>query len=125
MGSILGNIPCTLERMCIMGFFFRGRGCGILKMSTKSNCSIVSFRICIAILIFFLEDLSSGVLKSPAIFPSVSPFVYLIFIFISFHSPILGTYMLMPKKLLKKCIFYLVYLSQYPVIIASTSPGKS
>ena len=39
-------------------------------MSIKSNFSIVSFRIFVALLIFYLEDLSidvSGVLNSPAV----------------------------------------------------------
>ena len=43
-------------------------GCNVLKISIKSNFSIVSFRISVALLIFCLEDLSidvSGVLKSP------------------------------------------------------------
>ena len=49
-------------------------------MSTKSNFSIVSFRISVALLIFCLEDLSidvSGVLKSPTliVFPPISPFM--------------------------------------------------
>ena len=49
-------------------------------MSIKSNFSIVSFRISVALLIFCLEDLSivvSGVLMSPTmiVFPSISPFM--------------------------------------------------
>lgn len=49
-------------------------------MSMKSNFSIVSFRISVALLIFCLEDLSidvSVVLKSPTVivFPSVAPFM--------------------------------------------------
>ena len=49
-------------------------------ISIKSNCSIVSFRISIALLIFCLKDLSidvNGMLKSPTIivFPSISPFM--------------------------------------------------
>lgn len=97
MGSILGNIPCTLERMCIMGFFWGGV-CNIPKMSIKSNCSIVSSRICVAILIFSLEDLSSGVLVSCYIPISFSLYVFNIY-FVNLISPILGTYMSMPKKL--------------------------
>ena len=54
-------------------------------MWIKSNCSIVSFSISVALLIFFLEDLSidvSWVLKPPTIivFPSISPFVLLVFV---------------------------------------------
>ena len=49
-------------------------------MSIKSNFSVVSFRISVALLVFCLEDLSidvSGVLKSPTliVFPSISPFM--------------------------------------------------
>ena len=76
MWSILENVPCTLEKNVYSGFF----GCNVLKISIKSNCSIVSFRISVALLILCLEDLSidvSGVLKSPTIivFLSVSPFM--------------------------------------------------
>ena len=51
-------------------------GCNVLKMSIKSNFSIESFRISVALLIFYLEDLSidvSGVLKSPTmiVFPQL------------------------------------------------------
>ena len=63
-------------------------GCNVLKIPIKSSCSIVSFRVSIALLIFCLEDLSidvSGVLKSPTIilFPSISHFmsVFILFIF--------------------------------------------
>ena len=61
-----------------MYFDFFGRH--VLNMSIKSNFSIVSFRISVALLIFHLEDLSidvSGVLKSPTliVFPSISPFM--------------------------------------------------
>ena len=49
-------------------------------MLIKSNVSIVSFRISVALLIFCLEDLSidvNGVLKSPTmiVFQSISPFL--------------------------------------------------
>ena len=55
-------------------------GCNVLKMSIKSKFSTVSFRISVALLIFYVEDLSvdvSGVLKSPTmiVFPSISPFM--------------------------------------------------
>ena len=74
--SILENIPCALEKNVYSDFF----GCNVLKMSIESNFSIVSFRISVALLIFFLEDLSidvSGVLKFPTmiVFPSISPFM--------------------------------------------------
>ena len=64
-----------LEKKIYSDFF----GCNVLKISLKSNISIVSFRISFALLIC-LEDLSiyvSGVLKSPTmiVFPLVSPFM--------------------------------------------------
>ena len=87
-----------LKRMCIL--FFLGGGCNVLKISIKSNCSIVSFRISVAFLIFCLKDLStdvSGVLKSSTIivFSSVSPFMSVIICFMYLCAPILGGYMLM------------------------------
>ena len=65
-----------LRRMYILIFF----GYNVLKMSIKSNFSVVSFRISVALLIFCLDDLSidvSGVLKSPTmiVFSSISPFI--------------------------------------------------
>ena len=68
-----------LRRMYILIFF----GCNVLKMSIKSNFSIVSLKISVALPIFCLEDLSivkmdrSRVLKSPTmiVFPSISPFM--------------------------------------------------
>ena len=76
MGSILENVPCALEKNVYSDFF----GCSVLKTSIKSNFSIVSFRISVALLVFCLEDLSidvSRVLKSPAmiVLPSISPFM--------------------------------------------------
>ena len=59
-------------------------------MSVKSQLSIVSFRISVALLIFCVEDVSfdvSGVLKSPPItlFPSISAFMS-----VSIHCRYLG-----------------------------------
>ena len=50
-------------------------------MLIKSKFSIVSFRMCVALFIFCLEDLSidvNGVLKSPTIivFPPISPLMF-------------------------------------------------
>ena len=63
-----------LKRIYIYSDFFFG--CNIPKTLIKSNCSVVSFRISVALLIFCLEDLFidvSGVLKYPIIlFPSNS-----------------------------------------------------
>ena len=55
-------------------------GCSVLQISMKSNFSIVSFRISVALLVFWLEDLSiavRGVLRSPTklVFSSISPFM--------------------------------------------------
>ena len=61
---ISDDIPCALD---MYSTFF---GCNVLKISTKSKSSTVSFRISVALLIFCLEDLSidvSGVLKHPII----------------------------------------------------------
>ena len=76
-GQSLRMFYVYLKRMCILIFF----GCNVLKISVKSNLSIVSFRISVILLIFFLEDLSidvNGVLNSPTIIvlPSVSPFMF-------------------------------------------------
>ena len=75
-------------------------GCSVLKISIKSNFSIVSFRISVALLVFCLEDLSidvSGVLKSPTIivFPSISPFMSVSICCMYLGAPILGAYILM------------------------------
>ena len=74
-------------------------GCNVLKVSIVSNFSIVSFRISVAFLTFYLEDLSldvSRVLKSPTIivFPSVSPFVSDSICCMYLGAPILGAYIL-------------------------------
>ena len=66
MWSVLDRVPCALEKNVYSEFC----GCNVLKISIKSNCSVVPFRIFFALLIFYLEDLStdvSRVLKSPAI----------------------------------------------------------
>ena len=54
MWSILENIPCALEKNIYSDYF----GCNGLKMWIKSNFSIVSFKISVASVIFYLEDLS-------------------------------------------------------------------
>ena len=78
----------------------------VLKISIKSKCSSVSFRISVALLIFCLEDLSidmSRVLKFLtiiivflSIFPYVCSFMYL-------GALILGTYRLM-SVIFSSCI---------------------
>ena len=69
-------------------------------MSIKSNFSIVSYRISVALLIFCSEHLSidvSGVLKSPTmiVFASVSPFMSVSICHRYLSAPILGAYILM------------------------------
>ena len=69
-------------------------------MSIKSNFSIVSFRIAVALLILCLEDLSiavSRVLKSPTriVFPSVSAFMSVSICCMCLGALIFGAYMLM------------------------------
>ena len=62
MWLVLENVPCALEKNVYLYF----GGMYILKTLIKFNFSIVSFRISIALLIFYLEDLSiemSGVLN--------------------------------------------------------------
>ena len=55
MWSILENVQCVLEKNVYSDVL----GCNVLKISRKSNFSIVSFRISVALLIFCLEDLST------------------------------------------------------------------
>ena len=95
MWSVLENVPCALEKNVYSISF----GCNIMKISIKSNCSIVLFRISVALLIFCLEDLStdvSGVLKPPTTiaFSSVSPFTSVSICFMYLSDPILCAYML-------------------------------
>lgn len=44
--------------MCIWIYVLFSFGCNVLQISIKSNCSIVSFSISVALLIFCLQDLS-------------------------------------------------------------------
>ena len=66
-------------------------------MSIRSNWSIVSFKVCVSLLIFCLVDLSivvSGVLKSPTIIvlPLISPLI-LVSICLTYRgAPMLGAY---------------------------------
>ena len=74
-------------------------GCSVLKISMKSNFSMVSFRISVALLVFCLEDLSidmSGVLMSPTVivFPSVSAFMSVNICCMYLGAPVFGAYML-------------------------------
>ena len=74
MWSILGNVPCALEKKVYSSAF----GWNVLNISVKSILSNVSFKTCI-LLFFCFDDLSigvSGVLKSPTLILllSISPF---------------------------------------------------
>ena len=102
MLSILFQVH--LKRMCILGFLFFGffflQGavgdvvpCG----HQLSNCSTVSFRISVTLLIFCPENLSndvSGVLKSPTVIivPSVSPFMSISICSTDLGASVLGAY---------------------------------
>ena len=95
MWLILETIPCVLEKNVYSDCF----QCNVLKMSMKTNFSIVSFRISAALLIFCLEDLStdvSGVLISPTIivFTSISSFMSLSICCMYLGVPILEAYIL-------------------------------
>ena len=65
MWSILENVPYVLEKMYSSAFVWN-----VLKISMRAISCNVSFKICVALLIFCFDDLSigvSGVLKSPTI----------------------------------------------------------
>ena len=78
MWSILENVSCAYEKNVYSDFL----GCNVLEMSIKSNFYIVSFRISVGLLIFFIGDLSidvSGVSKSSiTVFLSITPFMSII-----------------------------------------------
>ena len=74
MVSTLENVSCALEKKVYSSAF----GCNVLKISMRSISSNVSFKTCVSLLIFCFDDLSicvSGVLKSPIVFLSISPFM--------------------------------------------------
>ena len=76
MWSVLENVPCALEKK-VYSFSF---GWNVLKISMRSISSNVSFKTCVSLLIFCVDDLSigvSGVLESPTIIVllSISPFM--------------------------------------------------
>ena len=58
MWSILENVLWAFEKNVYSAFF----GCSVLKISIKSNFSIVSFGVSVALFVFCLEDLSRGLL---------------------------------------------------------------
>ena len=66
MWSILENVPCALEKKVYSSAF----GWNFLKILVRSISSNISFKTCVSLLIFCIDDLSidvSGVLKSPTI----------------------------------------------------------
>ena len=74
---VLENVPWALEK----NTYFVILEYNVLKISIKSNCSVVLFRISVAFLMFCVEHLSidvSGKLKSSTIivFISISPFTF-------------------------------------------------
>ena len=76
MWSTLENVPCALEKMVYSSAF----GWSVLKISVRSVSSNVSFKTCVSLLIFHLDDLSigaSGVLEFPIIIVllSISPYM--------------------------------------------------
>ena len=95
MWPVLENVPCALEKNVYSDLF----GCNVLK-NVKSDFSIVSFRISIALPIFCPKALFidvNGVLKFPVIivFLAISPFMSVNICFIYLDAPVLGAYMLM------------------------------
>ena len=73
--SILENVPCAFEKKMDSSAF----GWNVLKISMRSISSNVSFKTCVSLLIFWVDDLSTGVsvvLESPTItvLLSISPF---------------------------------------------------
>ena len=80
--------------MCILLFL------DVVKISIKSNFSIVSFRISVALLVFCLEDLSidvRGILRSPTmiVFSSISLFMSVNICCMYLGAPVFQAYMLM------------------------------
>ena len=77
MWSLLENVPCALDNKVYSSAF----GWNVLKISVKSISSNVSFKMCVALLIFCFDDLPIGVrgmLKSPTIIVllTISPFMF-------------------------------------------------
>ena len=106
------NVPWALEKNVYSGF----SNYNVLKISIKSNFSIMSFRISLALLIFCLEDLSmdvSGVLISPMVVSSIYPFVS-VSIYVFRWSYIWGMYV-DKCNILLSLNSILLYLSLWPL----------
>ena len=91
MWSILKNVLCALEKKVYSSAF----GWNVLKISTRSISSNVSFKTCVSLLIFCFDDLSIGVswiLKSPTIIVllSVSPSMSVSVCLMHWGAPMLG-----------------------------------
>ena len=107
--SILEKIPCALEEK--VKFIFLGWN--VIKISIRSNWSIVSFKVCVSLLIICLVHLSigvSGILKPPTIIVLllISPFTLVSICLTYCGDPMLGAY-----------VFIIVISSSwiYPLII--------
>ena len=93
MWSVLENVPCALEgkvKFIVLGW-------NVLLISIKSSWSIVSFKVCVSLLIFCLVDLSigvNGVLKSPTILVLllISLFILVSICLMYWGAPMLGAY---------------------------------
>ena len=91
--SILENVLYVLQEKVK----FIGLGWNVLYISITSNWSIVSFKVCVSLLIFCLVYLSTGVsglLKSPTIIVLVliSPFILVSIYLTCWGVPMLGAY---------------------------------
>ena len=93
MWSILEKVPCAPEKKVK----FIVLGWNVLYISIRSNWSIVSFKVCVSLLIFYLLDLFigvSGVLKSPFVIVLllISPFILVSICLKYCGVPMLGAY---------------------------------
>ena len=93
MWSILENIPCALENKMYSSPF----GWNVLKISMRSMSSNISFKTCVSLLIFYFDDLPtgmSGVLKSPTIIVllPISPFMSVSVCLMYCGAPVLGAW---------------------------------
>ena len=89
----LGEIPCALEKK-VKFIILRWN---VLYISIRSNWSIVSFKVCVSLLIFCLVDLSigvSGVCRSPSIIVLllISPFILVGICLTYYGAPMFGAY---------------------------------
>ena len=93
MWSVLQNVLCALKKKV----YSTAVRWNVLYVSIKSIWSSVSFKTCVSLLTFFLDDLSigvSGVLKSPTIIVllSISPFMAVKICLMHWGALMFGTY---------------------------------